>query len=145
MRSFQACLKKMRTTSLSLKAQTWWSCRGSAREGVVLTVWEIAARPFVVSDTETLLRSLGLEGGRSRTPSQDRATASFCFLCPTLRFPWARTRRTSSVPGVLVSFTEEHRQWQGRGSSTENSEEAFCSQAESSLGIFVYNLEWLSW
>lgn len=102
---------------------------GLCKEGW-LTVCEIAARPFVVSDTETLLRSLGLEGGRSGTPSQDRATASPSVSCAYAQVPVGQDLGELHLClGCWFPSLRNTGSGRGRGSSTENSEEAFCSQA----------------
>ena len=46
------------------------------------------------------------------------------------------------MPGVSVSFTEEHRQGQGEGQQYKKFRGSILPpRQESSLGIFVYNLE----
>ena len=101
---------------------------GLCKEGW-LAVCETAARPFVVSDTaETLLRSLGLEGGRSGTPSQDSATASPSASCACVRVPVGQDLGGLHLClGCRFPSLRNTGSGRGRGSSTENSEEAFCS------------------
>ena len=100
---------------------------GLCKEGW-LTVWDIAARPSVMSDTaETLLGSLGLDGGRSGTPSQDSATAPPSASCAYSQVPVGQ--ELGELHLCLACWFPSLRNTgsgRGRGSSTEKSEEAFC-------------------
>ena len=137
--------KKMRTASLLLKAQMWWSWMGGSarRHG-----WQyVKLQPGHLS-WMTQQRLCSAAGVYRRWKERNTLTGqpyslSFCSMCLLSGFSGPGTRRTSFVPGVLVSFTEEHRQGRGGGGQQYKNFRGSIlpPRQESSLGIFVYNLE----
>jgi len=143
MRSFQACLKENENYVIVSESTNVMKLQGGLCKEGWLTVWEIAARPFVMSDTA----DSALQPGSRRWKERDTLTGRchslpFCFLCLLLGSCGPGARGTSFVPGVSVSFTEEHRQWQGEGQQYRKIRGSILlPRQESSLGIFVYSLE----
>lgn len=121
--------KKMRTASLLLKAQMWWSWMGGSarRHG-----WQyVKLQPGHLSwmTQQRLCSAAGsTDAGRSGTPSQDSPTASPSAPCACSRVSlgqelgelhlclgcWFPSLRNTGKGGA------------GAGSSTKSSEEAFC-------------------